>query len=179
MKGLVVRTQALAVVLTAAVLAGCSSGAELASDDHVHIDPLNPEHMAPEQVATTAMGAILSWKPAKDVSPTDAFRRAQRWLGGELRDSALVTASAVRPDPRWTAWRESGDVVSAACVRSDSTPNAPAGMRTVVIDVTCTQNVLHASGAITPLTPETWRVSVTSTGGGWLMTDYRFQRQGK
>ncbi|MCE5292025.1 MAG: hypothetical protein LLG14_22670 [Nocardiaceae bacterium] len=138
--------------------------------------------MTPNQVATTAMGVILSWKPAKDSSSTDAFRRAQRWLGGELLEAARVTTTAeseVRPDPRWAVWRESRDVISAACIRSDSTPNAPAGMRTVVIDVTCTQNVLHSSGAITPLTPETWRVSVTKTEGGWLLTDYRFQREDK
>ena len=173
----------IAALAAALVLAGCGSNgdADLASDDHAHIDPLNPDHMAPEQVATTAMGVILSWKPTEDASPTDAFQRARRWLGGKLRDAANVTTTApsgVRPDPRWVSWRESRDVISAACVRSDSTPAAPEGMRTLVIDVTCRQNVLHVGGAITPLTPETWRTTVTRTGDGWLLTDYRFLSTG-
>ncbi len=174
---------ALTALAASLTLAGCglSGDADLASDDHTHIDPLDPDHMAPEQVATTAMGVILSWKPTEDASPTDAFMRAKRWLGGELLEAASITTTApsgVRPDPRWESWRTSRDAVSAACVRADSTPDAPQGMRTLVIDITCRQNVLHVGGAITPLTPETWRTTVTKTDDGWLMTDYRFQRKG-
>jgi len=49
-------------------------------------------------------------------------------------------------------------------------------MRTLVIDVTCTQSVLHASGQSTRLTPQTWRTTVTRTDDGWRLTDYRYQQ---
>lgn len=50
-------------------------------------------------------------------------------------------------------------------------------MRTVVIDVICTQTVLHASGRSTRLTPpQLWRTTTVRTDDGWRLTDYRFQQ---
>ncbi|WP_245814079.1 hypothetical protein [Rhodococcus marinonascens] len=171
------------VLSVGVVLAGCSSpetGSEhVGSDDHVRIDPLDPTQLGAEDTATTAMGAILSWQPAVDESKSDALRRARPWLGGDLAvavDQATGPAPTLRPDQEWLAWRESGAAVSASCTRADSTPAAPEGMRTVVIDVTCTQTVLHAAGSSTPRAPETWRTTATRTDDGWRLTGFRYQQ---
>lgn len=175
----------MALFTAAAVtLAGCGSDTGTSdqhvhdgSDDHEVIEPLSPQQIDADQTAVTAMQMILSWQPAVDESKTDALIRATPWLGGDLRAVAEDGQRAeVRPDVDWQQWASSKDALTAACARSDSTPAAPSGMRTLVIDVTCTQSVLHASGQITRLTPQTWRTTVTRTDDGWRLTDYRYQQ---
>lgn len=172
------------LAVTTAVLAGCgSSGGDgdserIGSDDHAHIDPYDPTHLDEVGTATTAMQVILSWQPAVDESKSDALRRARPWLGGNLlatvdNDNGGVTG--VRPDRDWAAWKESGDALTASCTKAESTPAAPEGMRTVVIDVSCRQTVLHAAGSSTNLAGQTWRTTVTRTENGWRLTDFRYQ----
>ena len=179
----IARTTAAMAVLTVATiaLAGCGSDSgehpHDGGDEHVVIEPLSPQEIDADQTAITAMQMILSWQPAVDESKTDALVRAKPYLGGDLL--AVVednTRASVRPDADWRQWAASKDALTATCTRSDSTPTAPAGMRTVVIDVTCAQTVLHATGQSTRLTPETWRTTVTRTDDGWRLTDYRFQQ---
>ncbi|WP_255029306.1 hypothetical protein [Rhodococcus sp. GA1] len=176
----------VAAVGTAAavVLAGCGSDTtdgqqhtHEGSDDHHVLEPLSPRQIDAEQTASTAMGMVLSWQPAIDESKTDALIRATAYLGGDLLAVAESgTRASVRPDADWQQWAAAKDAVAATCVRADSTPAAPKGMRTVVLDVTCTQTVLHASGRSTRLTPQTWRTTVTRTDDGWRLTDYRYQQ---
>lgn len=174
-----------AVIATTAVLAGCGassgdggSGEHGGSDDHVHIDPYDPAHLDDVGTATTAMQVILSWQPAVDESKSDALRRARPWLGGDLAaivDNDNGAATGIRPDREWAAWKESGDALTASCTKAESTPAAPEGMRTVVIDVSCRQTVLHAAGSSTNLAAQTWRTTITRTDDGWRLTDYRYQ----
>lgn len=176
----------LASVCTAAAVAlgGCGSSdpagephTHQGSDDHHATEPLSPQQIDADQTAITAMGMILSWQPAIDESKTDALIRATAYLGGDLLAAAESgTRADVRPDADWQQWAASNDAVSAVCAHSDSTPAAPTGMRTVVIDVICTQAVLHTSGRSTGLTPQLWRTTVTRTDHGWRLTDYRFQQ---
>lgn len=178
-------TAAVALAAAAAIaLAGCGSeggndsgGLHTGTDDHAVIDPLSPQEIDADQTAITAMQTILSWQPAVDESKSDALVRAKPWLGGELLTTAEENKRAtVRPDRDWQKWAAAKDALSASCVRSDTTPAAPAGMRTLVIDVTCRQTVLHATGQSTPRTPETWRTTVTRTDNGWRLTDFRYQQ---
>lgn len=168
-----------------AVLAGCGSsngnggdGEHGGSDDHAHIDPYDPAHLDEVGTATTAMEAILSWQPAVDESKSDALRRARPWLAGDLAatvDNDNGGATGIRPDRDWSAWKESGDALTASCTKAESTPAAPEGMRTVVIDVSCRQTVLHAAGSSTNLAAQTWRTTITRTDDGWRLTDFRYQ----
>lgn len=179
-----IQRTAAAVTLTAAAaiaLAGCGSDSQQVShtgtDDHAAINPLSPQEIDADQTAITAMQMILSWQPAVDASKSDALVRAKPWLGGDLLAAAEEGKSvSIRPDRDWQQWAAAKDALTANCARSDTTPAAPAGMRTVVIDVTCRQSVLHATGQSTPRTPETWRTTVTRTDAGWRLTDYRFQK---
>ena len=173
------RATAAAVMVAAAVtLTGCGNEHEhTGRDDHQVIDPRSPQEIDADQTAITAMQMILSWQPAVDTSKSDALVRAQRYLGGDLLAAAQSdTRADVRPDANWQQWASSKDALTATCVRSDSTPAAPAGMRTLVIDVVCTQTVLHATGQSTRLTPEPWRTTVTRTDDGWRLIDYRFEQ---
>lgn len=176
------RTFVLGAVVIAAALSGCGTDSPpRATDDHVRIDPLNPADLDADGTATTAMQAILSWQPAIDAGKADAMRRARPWLGGDLAvtvDHDDASPSGVAPDREWLAWKESGDAVTASCARAASTPAAPQGMRTLVIDVSCRQTVLHATGSSTPRPAQTWRTTVTRTDNGWRLTDFRYQ-QGK
>jgi len=173
---------AAAAVVIAATVSGCGTDTPpRASDDHVRIDPLNPADLDADRTATTAMGAILSWQPVIDASKADALRRARPWLGGDLAatvDHDDGSPSGVAPDREWLAWKQSGDAVTASCTRAASTPAAPEAMRTLVIDVSCRQTVLHATGSTTPRPPQTWRTTVTRTDNGWRVTEFRYQ-QGK
>lgn len=179
-----IQRTAAAVTLTAAAaiaLAGCGSDSgdapHTGTDDHAAINPLSPQEIDADQTAITAMQMILSWQPAIDASKGDALVRAKPWLGGDLLAAAEEGKSvSIRPDRDWQQWAAAKDALTANCARSDTTPAAPAGMRTVVIDVTCRQSVLHATGQSTPRTPETWRATVTRTDDGWRLTDYRFQQ---
>ncbi|MDO1481613.1 hypothetical protein [Rhodococcus ruber] len=181
---MITRITVAAVCTAAAVtLAGCGSDTtdgqhvHEGSDDHQVIEPLSPQRIDADDTATTAMGMILSWQPAIDESKTTALIRARPYLSGDLLAVAESgTRADVRPDADWQQWAAAKDAVSATCVRADSTPAAPAGMRTVVIDVICTQTVLHASGRSTRLTPQTWRTTTVRTDDGWRLTDYRFQQ---
>ncbi len=176
------RTFVLGAAALAAALSGCGTDSPpRATDDHVRIDPLNPADLDAAGTATTALQAILSWQPAIDASKADALRRARPWLGGDLAgtvDNDDASPSGVSPHREWLAWKESGDAVTASCMRAASTPAAPQGMRTLVIDVSCRQTVLHATGSSTPRSPQTWRTTVTRTDNGWRLTDFRYQ-QGK
>lgn len=170
------------IVSTAMVLAGCGSSSHddehTGSDDHVHIDPLDPQHLDADETATTAMQAILSWQPAVDESKSDALARARPWLGGDLAvtvDNDNAAAPGLRPDREWLAWQRAGDALTASCLKAESTPAAPKGMRTLVIDVSCRQTVLHAAGSSTPLAPQTWRTTITRTSDGWRLTEFRYQ----
>lgn len=185
MKGAPVKIQqataaAVMVAAAAVTLTGCGSNGEqehTGRDDHQMIDPRSPQEIDADQTAITAMQMILSWQPAVDTSKSDALVRAQRYLGGDLLSVAESdTRADVRPDADWQQWASSKDALTATCARSDSTPAAPAGMRTLVIDVVCTQTVLHATGQSTRLTPEQWRTTVTRTDDGWRLTDYRFEQ---
>ncbi len=188
MKGPAVRIArgTIAAVCTAAAVAvaGCGSidpageqHVHEGSDDHQMIEPLSPQQIDADQTAITAMQMVLSWQPAIDESKADALIRATPYLGGDLLAVAESGSRAdVRPDADWQQWAASKDAVAATCVRADSTPAAPAGMRTVVIDVICTQTVLHASGRSTRLTPQLWRTTTVRTDDGWRLTDYRFQQ---
>ena len=172
---------AAAIAAAAVVLVGCGSsdGEQHGTDDHTQIDPAAPQVLDADGTAETSMQVILSWQPTTDAGKTDALRRATPWLGGDLLEVVdRPAATGLRPDRDWEAWKSSGDVLTAACARADSTPAAPAGMRTLVIDVTCTQQVLYTTKTSTRLTPETWRTTVTRTDDGWRLTDYRYQRQG-
>jgi len=175
----------IAAVCTAAAVAVAGCGSNTAEEHHVHegsddhqvIEPLSPQQIDADTTAITAMGMILSWQPAIDESKADALIRATAYLGGDLLAVAESGSRAeVRPDADWQQWAAAKDALSATCVRADSTPAAPEGMRTLVIDVTCTQTVLHASGRSTRLTPQTWRTTVVRTDDGWRLTDYRFQQ---
>ncbi|WP_350247544.1 hypothetical protein RBB84_12110 [Rhodococcus sp. D-6] len=176
----------VAAVCTAAAVAltGCGSDTTT-GDQHVHqgsdahevIEPLSPQQIDADDTAITAMGMILSWQPAIDESKTDALIRATPYLGGDLLAVAESGSRAdVRPDADWQQWAAAKDAVTAVCAHSDTTPVAPAGMRTVVIDVICTQTVLHASGRSTRLTPQLWRTTTVRTDDGWRLTDFRFQQ---
>ena len=187
MKGPAVRMTrgTIAAVCTAAAVAVAGCGSNTAEEHHVHegsddhqvIEPLSPQQIDADTTAITAMGMILSWQPAIDESKADALIRATAYLGGDLLAVAESGSRAeVRPDADWQQWAAAKDALSATCVRADSTPAAPEGMRTLVIDVTCTQTVLHASGRSTRLTPQTWRTTVVRTDDGWRLTDYRFQQ---
>ncbi|MGW4482102.1 hypothetical protein [Rhodococcus triatomae] len=177
-------TAAVAVAAATAALAGCSGGSSdntshTGTDSHTAINPLAPHDLDANRTATTAMQTILSWQPAIDDSKADALVRATPWLGGDLLTTVEDGQRAtVRPDREWQRWAAAKDALSASCVRSDTTPAAPDGMRTLVIDVTCRHTVLHATGQSTPLTPETWRTTVTRTDAGWRLTDYRFRSKG-
>ncbi|MGX4712006.1 hypothetical protein [Rhodococcus ruber] len=175
----------IAAVCTAAAvaLAGCGSDTTRdqhtreGSDDHQVIEPLSPQQIDADQTAITAMQMILSWQPAIDESKADALIRATPYLGGDLLAVAESGSRAdVRPDADWQQWAAAKDAVTAVCAHSDTTPAAPAGMRTVVLDVICTQTVLHASGQTTRLTPQLWRTTTVRTDDGWRLTDYRFQQ---
>ncbi|WP_277371931.1 hypothetical protein [Rhodococcus rhodochrous] len=175
----------IAAVCTAAAVAVAGCGSDTAEEHHVHegsddhevIEPLSPQQIDADDTAITAMQMILSWQPAIDESKADALVRATPYLGGDLLAVAESGNRAdVRPDADWQQWAASKDAVAATCVRADSTPAAPAGMRTVVIDVICTQTVLHASGRSTRLTPQLWRTTTVRTDDGWRLTDYRFQQ---
>lgn len=164
------------------VLAGCGSPRDedepSGSDDHAHIDPLDPTALDADGTAVTAMQAVLSWQPAVDASKSDALRRARPWLGGDLAatvDNDTTAATGLRPDREWLAWKQAGDALTASCTKADSTPPAPEGMRTVVIDVSCRQTVLHAAGSSTPLPAQTWRTTITRTDDGWRLSDFRYQ----
>jgi hypothetical protein len=180
----ITRVTVAAVCTAAAVaLAGCGSNTaeehhvHQGSDDHQVIEPLSPQQIDADDTAITAMQMVLSWQPAIDESKSDALIRATPYLGGDLLAVAESGSRAnVRPDPDWQQWAAAKDAVTAVCAHSDTTPAAPAGMRTVVIDVICTQTVLHASGRSTRLTPQLWRTTVTRTDHGWRLTDYRFQQ---
>ncbi|WP_430953211.1 hypothetical protein [Rhodococcus sp. 24CO] len=172
------------LLTSTALLAGCSSsgddsaGEHGGSDDHVHIDPYDPAKLDATDTATTAMQVILSWQPAVDESKSDALRRARPWLGGDLAttvDNDNGGATGIRPDRDWAAWKESGDALTASCSKAESTPASPEGMRTVVIDVSCRQTVLHAAGSSTNLAAQTWRTTVTRIDDGWRLTDFRYQ----
>lgn len=173
-KVLIIGTVASTLLLTA-----CGSdGPEVpaGSDAHVHIDPTDPDQLDADAAASTAMQVVLSWQPAVDESKSDALRRARPWLGGDLAttvDTSSTTPSGVQPDRQWLAWKESGDALTARCTRAESTPAAPEGMRTVVVDVRCGQTVLHTSGSATPLPAQTWRTTVTQTDAGWRVTSFR------
>lgn len=173
-----------ATALTVVLLAGCGTTDTApdpipeGTDAYVHIDPLDPRTLGPEPAAAAAMNAILSWQPATDTSKADALLRARPWLGGDLAalvDAPDTTSSAVRPDREWDAWARSGDTLTAACATAADTPNSPDGMRTVIVDVSCRQQVLHSSGSVTPRPPETWRTTVTATPDGWRVTDFRYR----
>lgn len=175
----------VAAMCTAAAVALAGCGSDTTRDQHVHegsddhqvIEPLSPQQIDADQTAITAMQMILSWQPAIDESKADALIRATAYLGGDLLAIAESgTRAEVRPDADWQQWAASKDAVAATCVRADSTPAAPAGMRTLVIDVTCTQTVLHASGRSTRLTPQTWRTTTVRTDDGWRLTGYRYQQ---
>ena len=181
----ITRVSVAAVCTAAAVaLAGCGSDTSSSdrhghqgSDAHEVIEPLSPQQIGANDTAITAMGMILSWQPAIDDSKTDALIRATPYLGGDLLAVAESGSRAdVRPDADWQQWAAAKDAVTAVCAHSDTTPVAPAGMRTVVIDVICTQTVLHASGQTTRLTPQLWRTTITRTDDGWRLTDFRFQQ---
>ncbi|UIR39710.1 hypothetical protein LZP97_26370 (plasmid) [Rhodococcus sp. DMF-1] len=176
-------TVAAVCTAAAAFLAGC--GSDTTSNQHVHegsddhhvIEPLSPQQIDADDTATTAMQMVLSWQPAIDESKADALLRATPYLGGDLLAVAESgTRADVRPDAEWQQWAAAKDAVTAVCAHSDTTPEAPAGMRTVVIDVICTQTVLHASGRSTRLTPQLWRTTTVRTDDGWRLTDYRFQQ---
>lgn len=175
----------VAAVCTAAAVAVAGCGSDTAEEHHVHegsddhqvIEPLSPQQIDADDTAITAMQMILSWQPTIDDSKTDALIRAMPYLGGDLLAVAESGSRAdVRPDADWQQWAAAKDAVTAVCAHSDTTPAAPAGMRTVVIDVICTQTVLHASGQTTRLTPQLWRTTITRTDDGWRLTDYRFQQ---
>lgn len=175
----------IAAVCTAAAVAVAGCGSDTAEEHHVHegsddhqvIEPLSPQQIDADDTAITAMQMILSWQPAIDESKTDALIRATPYLGGDLLAVAESGSRAdVRPDADWQQWAAAKDAVTAVCAHSDTTPAAPAGMRTVVIDVICTQTVLHASGRSTRLTPQLWRTTTVRTDDGWRLTDYRFQQ---
>ncbi len=180
----ITRITVAAVCTAAAVaLAGCGNDTtdgqhvHEGSDDHQVIEPLSPQQTGADQTAITAMQMILSWQPALDESKTVALIRATAYLGGDLLAVAdSGTRAEVRPDADWQQWAAAKDAVTAVCAHSDTTPAAPVGMRTVVIDVTCTQTVLHAGGRSTRLTPQTWRTTTVRTDDGWRLTDYRFQQ---
>jgi len=187
MKGPAVRIArgTIAAVCTAAAIALAGCGSDTAeehhthegSDDHQMIEPLSPQQIDADDTAITAMQMILSWQPAIDESKTDALIRATPYLGGDLLAVAESGNRAdVRPDADWQQWAAAKDAVTAVCAHSDTTPAAPAGMRTVVIDVICTQTVLHASGRSTRLAPQLWRTTTVRTDDGWRLTDYRFQQ---
>ncbi|MCW4356161.1 hypothetical protein ONR57_22910 [Hoyosella sp. YIM 151337] len=173
------RGQAAVLIGLIAVTAACGRSEPAdgpipeGTDAHAEISPVEA---SPQPVARAAMQTILSWQPATDASKTDALRRAQQWLSGELLDAALTPDpdSALRPDPHWEAWKQSSDVVTARCDTATDGVAIPDGARTVVVDVQCTQTVLHTSGQSTPLTPETWRTTLTETSDGWRLTSYRF-----
>lgn len=180
-----IRASVVAVCAAAALaVAGCGNNtpdetphAHEGSDDHQVIEPLSPQQIDADTTAITAMGMILSWQPAIDESKADALIRATPYLGGDLLAVAESgTRADVRPDADWQQWAAAKDALSATCVRADSTPAAPEGMRTLVIDLTCTQTVLHAGGRSTRLTPQSWRTTVVRTDDGWRLTDYRFQQ---
>ncbi|MHC3370848.1 hypothetical protein AAI421_28280 (plasmid) [Rhodococcus aetherivorans] len=181
----ITRITVAAVCTAAAVaLAGCGNDAtgdqqhtHAGSDDYQVIEPLSPQQIDADDTAITAMQMILSWQPAIDESKADALIRATPYLGGDLLAVAdSGTHAEVRPDADWQQWAAAKDAVSATCVRAASTPAAPAGMRTLVIDLTCIQTVLHAGGRSTRLTPQTWRTTTVRTDDGWRLTDYRFQQ---
>ncbi|MDO1481793.1 hypothetical protein [Rhodococcus ruber] len=180
----ITRITVAAVCTAAAVaLAGCGSDTtdgqhvHEGSDDHQVIEPLSPQQIDADQTAITAMQMILSWQPAVDESKADALIRATAYLGGDLLAVAESgTRAEVRPDADWQQWAAAKDAVTAVCAHSDTTPEAPAGMRTVVIDVICTQTVLHAGGRSTRLTPQLWRTTTVRTDDGWRLTDYRYQQ---
>ena len=187
MKGPAVRIArgTIAAVCTAAAVAVAGCGSDTAEEHHVHegsddqqvIEPLSPQQIDADDTAITAMQMILSWQPAIDESKADALIRATPYLGGDLLAVAESGSRAdVRPDADWRQWAAAKDAVTAVCAHSDTTPTAPAGMRTVVIDVICTQTVLHASGRSTRLTPQLWRTTIVRTDDGWRLTDYRFQQ---
>lgn len=180
------RTLLLASAVAAVMLiAGCGSpGTSSEGEDRsgtdagAHIDPLDPAHLDASATATTAMQVILSWQPAVDGSKSDALARARPWLGGDLADAVDETtgpAPTLRPDREWAAWKQAGDALTASCTEAESTPAAPEGMRTLVIDVDCRQTVLHASGSSTTLPTQTWRTTVTHTDDGWRLTGFRYQ----
>jgi len=175
----------IAAVCTAAAVAVAGCGSDTAEEHHVHegsdahevIEPLSPQQIDADDTAITAMQMVLSWQPAIDESKTDALIRATPYLGGDLLAVAESGNRAdVRPDADWQQWAAAKDAVTAVCAHSDTTPAAPAGMRTVVIDVICTQTVLHTSGRSTRLTPQLWRTTTIRTDDGWRLTDYRFQQ---
>ncbi|QDC17359.1 hypothetical protein [Rhodococcus ruber] len=180
----ITRITVAAVCTAAAVaLAGCGNDTtdgqhvHEGSDDHQVIEPLSPQQTGADQTAITAMQMVLSWQPAIDESKADALIRATAYLGGDLLAVAESgTRAEVRPDADWQQWAASKDAVTAVCAHSDNTPAAPVGMRTVVVDVICTQTVLHAGGRSTRLTPQTWRTTTVRTDDGWRLTDYRFQQ---
>ncbi|MBY6438109.1 hypothetical protein HQ602_17180 [Rhodococcus kroppenstedtii] len=174
---------AAASLTTAAVLlAGCGGNdpdpIPEGTDAHVAIDPLDPAALGPDEAAAAAMNAILSWQPATDTSKADALTRARPWLGGALAgvvDTSPTAGAGLRPDREWAAWARSGDTLTATCTRAPDSPNSPAGMTTVIVDLSCRQQVLHASGSVTPRAPEVWRTTAVATPDGWRVTDFRYR----
>ena len=172
---------ALAALLVA--VAGCSgdtgpnepSPGPSAGHDHDHELPgaPDPTTAGPDVVAAQALSMMFTWQPVTDPSSGAGLRRAAPWLGGDLAaaaSSTLLTDTPERSDPRWAAWRRSGDVITAtADVDAGHIPDTPT---TAVRLVTVRQKTLHADGATTPLTPMRIEATCSRTDSGWRLTGF-------
>ncbi|WP_182348752.1 hypothetical protein [Tomitella gaofuii] len=126
---------------------------------------------AADQVATEALTTIYTWQPATDASPGVGLTRAARWLTGDLAAAAAAPPAdpPIRP-PQWSAWARSGDVLRASAEVIDRpTTTETEATRTVRVR----QQIMHATGDLTPREPVVATVHLVRGGGSWLIDDYR------
>ncbi|MFE9328260.1 hypothetical protein ACIHDR_46040 [Nocardia sp. NPDC052278] len=164
---------ATAVIMTAIISRTDSDTAESptpAGDAGLAVHGPQPEGAGPQTAAVQALTAMFSWQPVSDPSPGAALTRARLWLTGEL---ALVAdsppATGIREQPGWSAWRRSGDILTA-------TANVDgAGEHTdlrVNLTATVTQTVLHRDGTTTTYRELRITATVLRTNHGWRLAAY-------
>ncbi|WP_176457422.1 MULTISPECIES: hypothetical protein [Nocardiaceae] len=65
---------------------------------------------------------------------------------------------------------------TATCRPIEGAIAPPADMRTVIVDLECRQQVLHADGSSTQRPIESWRTTVITTPNGWKLSAFRYRR---
>lgn len=166
---------ALVVAVTAvAVWLALRGEDELATDAHLHIDPITTA----DEVAVATMAGVHTWTPANQQSPWDAMHAISDRLTGPMADAA-----ATRPDPdptprQWAAWARSADRVIGASELAEGQDPVPAESASAKRVVDVQQMVLHPDGATTPLEEITVAVKLERTDNQWKVSGYQYESVG-
>lgn len=168
----------LIVTLTAVLATGCTGdenadrqNSHSGRDVHSTAPGPQPTDQDPGQVATAWLQIVYAWEPVTDTSPTDALIRARALATGTLAAEQPPTATVRNTLPQWSAWRSSGDIITATVADPDVTTVDDTN---AVVRATVTQTVLHSDGDTTPW--EKLEVTVTlqkTLAGLWKVSDSR------